>query len=345
MELFRVLLTERIPAPIVWWLETIPTKVLRVRELHAPNTGSVLFVASRRDTGCDFFVSQNNCTDCTTTGDYLYVANGNNTYIAGFGVSTTGALSVLTNSPYNNGVAAQSLAITPNQSFLYVATTDGIFCYLINSDGSITVQNSGSAVARMWWPRPCRWTAPETTCLQPELGLRGGPSDWHLPDQYLHWPVDRAHRFSSRSLYRQRHHRDGGDSNGNADHAQQLVRLRLAPVAGRAGADARHRRRSQHRHHTDLSAPLSTSSTPADYGLASDPTSTFLFVAEYNTGLRVFSIGTNGSSVKFPVRPTPPGQDRQGSRLDPREATFTLPTRAATTSALSPSLWPRVSWP
>ena len=74
-------------------------------------------------TGCDFFVSQNNCTDCTTTGDYLYVANGNNTYLAGFGVSTTGALSVLTNSPYNNGVAAQSLAITPNNSFLYVATT------------------------------------------------------------------------------------------------------------------------------------------------------------------------------------------------------------------------------
>src|ERR1700733_6514446 len=98
-------------------------------------------------TGCDFFTTPTNCTDCTTTGDYLYVANGNNTNIAGFGVSTAGALSVLPSSPYNNGVAAQSLAITPTNTFLYAATTSGIFCYLINSDGSITIQNSGSAVA------------------------------------------------------------------------------------------------------------------------------------------------------------------------------------------------------
>src|SRR5271155_548040 len=48
-------------------------------------------------TGCDFFVPVNPCTDCTTTGDYLYVANGNNTFLAGFGVSTAGALSILTN--------------------------------------------------------------------------------------------------------------------------------------------------------------------------------------------------------------------------------------------------------
>ncbi len=99
-------------------------------------------------TGCDFFVPQTNSGGATNTGDYLYVGNGNNTYIAGFGVSSAGALSVLTSSPYNNGVAAQSLAVNPANTFLYAGTTNGIYVYAINSDGSITVQNSGNAAAQ-----------------------------------------------------------------------------------------------------------------------------------------------------------------------------------------------------
>ena len=82
------------------------------------------------------------------TGDYLYVANTNNTYLAGFGVSSTGALSVLANSPYNNGIAAQSVTVNPANTFLYAGTTNGIYVYLINSNGSLTVQNSGTAVAQ-----------------------------------------------------------------------------------------------------------------------------------------------------------------------------------------------------
>ena len=49
--------------------------------------------------GCGFFVPQTNSGGGTNTGDYIYVGNGNNTYIAGFGVSSSGALSVLSNSP------------------------------------------------------------------------------------------------------------------------------------------------------------------------------------------------------------------------------------------------------
>src|SRR5580704_17137037 len=98
--------------------------------------------------GCDFFVPQTNSGGGTNTGDYLYVANGNNTFLAGFGVNSSGGLSVLSNSPYNNGVAAQSLAVTPANTFLYAGTTNGIYAYLVNSNGSITVLNSGSAVAQ-----------------------------------------------------------------------------------------------------------------------------------------------------------------------------------------------------
>jgi hypothetical protein len=94
--------------------------------------------------GCDFLVPQTSTGGGTNTGDYIYVGNGNNRFVAGFGVGSTGSLSVLTNSPYNNGVAVISSAITPGNTFLYAGTSSGIFIYAINGDGSITVQNGGS---------------------------------------------------------------------------------------------------------------------------------------------------------------------------------------------------------
>ena len=99
-------------------------------------------------TGCGFFVPQTSSGGTTNTGDFLYVGNGNNTFIAGFGVSSSGALSVLPSSPYNNSVAAQSLAVTPSNTFLYAGTTNGIYVYAINTNGSITVQNSGASAAQ-----------------------------------------------------------------------------------------------------------------------------------------------------------------------------------------------------
>src|SRR5271156_4617210 len=98
--------------------------------------------------GCGFFVSQTNSGGGTNTGDYLYVGNGNNRFIAGFAVSSSGSLSVLNNSPYNNGVAVLCSAIPPGNHFLYAGTTSGIFVYAINNDGSITVLNGGNIVAQ-----------------------------------------------------------------------------------------------------------------------------------------------------------------------------------------------------
>ena len=108
--------------------------------------GFLLFVA----VGCgEFFVDQTSSGGGgNNTGDYIYVGNGNNTFVAGFAVGSTGALSVLTNSPYNNGVAVICSAITPGNHFLYAGTTSGIFIYAINSNGSITVQNGGKIAAQ-----------------------------------------------------------------------------------------------------------------------------------------------------------------------------------------------------
>jgi 6-phosphogluconolactonase len=62
--------------------------------------------------------------------------------------------------------------------------------------------------------------------------------------------------------------------------------------------------------------PFATSSSPSDYGLASDPGSKFLFVGEFNTGLRALSIGTNGSLSEVSGSPYPTGTGSAGVIVD-----------------------------
>ncbi len=89
-------------------------------------------------------------TNCnpTSSGNYIYVANSSTTVssIAGFSLANS-ALSVLANSPYETGLPPNALAVTPNNTFLYVGSlSGGIYAYTINSDGTLTVANSGSPV-------------------------------------------------------------------------------------------------------------------------------------------------------------------------------------------------------
>jgi DNA-binding beta-propeller fold protein YncE len=62
--------------------------------------------------------------------------------------------------------------------------------------------------------------------------------------------------------------------------------------------------------------PISTSTSPQDTGLASDPLSAFLFVSEINTGLRVLSIGTGGSLKEVSGSPYAVGTGPSGVILD-----------------------------
>jgi 6-phosphogluconolactonase len=269
-------------------------------------------------TGCDFFVSENNCTDCTTSGDYLYVANANNTFLAGFGVSTAGALSILTNSPYNNGVAAQSLAITPTNSFLYVATTAGIFCYALNSNGAITVQNSGTAVATDVVATSMQVDSTGSYLLAAGIGIASAAQAIGIYQINTSTGLLTALTGSPLPLY------TGKATTATVvtptgmlitpNNSYVYVSLQSLGVQvltlGTGGALS-----------TGTTAtflpPLSTSTTPADYGLASDPTSKFLFVAEFNTGLRVFSIGTNGTLNEVTGSPYPTGTGPTAVVLDP----------------------------
>ncbi len=268
--------------------------------------------------GCDFFVPQNNCTDCTTTGDYLYVANGNNTYIAGFGVSTAGALSVLPSSPYNNGVAAQALAITPTNTFMYASTTSGIFCYLINSNGSITVQNNGSAVASDVVATALQVDSTGNYLLAAGIGTSIAAQAIGIYQINTTTGLLTALTGSPLALY------TGKGSTATVvtptamlitpNNSYVYVSLQTLGVQvltlGTGGA------LSTGSTPTFL-PPLSTSTTPADYGLGSDPSSKFLFVCEFNTGLRVFSIGTNGTLNEVSGSPYTTGTGPTAVTMDP----------------------------
>jgi 6-phosphogluconolactonase (cycloisomerase 2 family) len=269
-------------------------------------------------TGCDFFTTPSNCTDCTSTGDYLYVANGNNTYLAGFGVSTAGALSVLPSSPYNNGVAAQALAITPTNSFLYAATTGGIFCYAINSNGSITVQNSGSAVAADVVATSLQVDSTGNYLLAAGISTSLAAQAIGIYQINTSTGLLTALGGSPLALY---------TGNGTSATVVTPTGMLITPnnsyvyvslqtlgvqvlTLGTGGA------LSTGTTPTFL-PPLKTSTTPADYGLASDPNSKFRFVCEFNTGLRVLSIGTNGTLNEISGSPYATGTGPTGVVLDP----------------------------
>jgi 6-phosphogluconolactonase len=268
--------------------------------------------------GCDFFVPQTNSGGGGgNTGDYIYVGNGNNRFIAGFGVSSSGSLSVLNNSPYNNGVAAISMAIAPGNVFLYAGTTSGIFVYVINSDGSITVQNGGSAAAQDIVP-----TAMQVDSTGGFL-LAVGVSTAFQAQAIGIYQIDSttglltALTGSPLALY-----------TGKASTATVLtptgmlitpnnsfVYVSLASLGvqvltlGSGGALSTGSAAT-------ILPPFSTSSSPADYGLASDPNSGFLFVCEFNTGLRVLAIGTNGALNEISGSPYAVGTGPAGVILD-----------------------------
>ncbi len=91
-------------------------------------------------------------TPGNTTGDFVYVANGTTNTIAGFAVATStagaGTLTAVAGSPYAFSFPPLTMAVTPTNSYLYVAGIGGIYAYAINgSTGVLTAANQGGAVA------------------------------------------------------------------------------------------------------------------------------------------------------------------------------------------------------
>lgn len=84
-----------------------------------------------------------------TSGDYLYVGNvGTNPLtVAGFSIANS-ALSGISGSPWTVALEPTALAVTPNNDYLYVGSAaGGIYVYTISSDGAISLGNNGTPVA------------------------------------------------------------------------------------------------------------------------------------------------------------------------------------------------------
>ena len=271
--------------------------------------------------GCKgFFMPQGNGPPPSAGGNNLYVANSNN-YIAGFGVSATGALTVLSNSPYNNGISAISLAVTPKNSYLYASTSNGIYEYAINSDGSLTVQNSGTPVAQDVIATAMQVDSTGGYLLAAGLGSATGAQSigiYQIGSTGALTPLG----GSPLLLYQ-------GASASTPSSVlptamlitpnNTLVYVSLAGLGVQVLTLGAGGGLSTGNSPTIL-PPSSKSSGPADYGLASDPNSKFLFVGELNTGLRVLSIGTTGALSEISGSPYAAGTGPKGVMVDPTGA-------------------------
>jgi 6-phosphogluconolactonase len=281
--------------------------------------------------GCDnFFTNPSNTP--TNTGDYIYVANGADAFIAGFSVLSNGTLSVLPNSPYNNGVAALSLVVTPNNAYLFAGTSNGIYLYSIGSNGALTVQNKGSPVAQDVIAGQLAVDSTGTYLLA--AGLRSSTTAQGIGIYQIASSTGLLTALSGSplNLY------TGTASTPTVvtptglliTPNNQLVYVSLATLGvqvltlGSGGALSTG-------NSATILPPSSASNSPADYGLGSDPNSHFLFVAEINTGLRVLSIGTNGALTEIKGSPYAVGAGPTGVILDPTGAYVYVANKGSST--------------
>src|SRR5277367_5265604 len=94
--------------------------------------------------GCGEFFTPLCTTNCSTTGgnSFVYVSNTGGTVTEYSLVS--GVLTQLSGSPISPPLVPTAIAISPNNSFLYVGTATGVFLYNINSDGTLTEGNNSN---------------------------------------------------------------------------------------------------------------------------------------------------------------------------------------------------------
>jgi 6-phosphogluconolactonase len=271
--------------------------------------------------GCKGFFTSQTTPPVTNAGDYLYVANGGDTYIAGFGVGSSSALSVLNNSPYNNGVAALCLALTPSNAYLYAGTSNGIYAYAINSDGSLTVQNSGSPVAQDVIATALQVDSTGNYLLAAGIASSTTAQAVGIYQINTSTAALTALGGSPLALY---------TGNGSSPTLSVPTGMLITPnnsfvyvslgtlgvqvlTLGSGGALSTGSSPA-------ILLPSSKSTSPSDYGLASDPNSHFLFLGELNTGLRVLSIGTGGALNEISGSPYAVGTGPTGVIVDPTGA-------------------------
>jgi len=250
-------------------------------------------------TGCgQFFFKETSPPG--STGNYLYVANSTVSTIAGFSIGTTN-LSAVANSPYALGVVPNAIAATPSGSFLYAASLAGaIYGYSIAGDGGLTLLNNGSAVVSQISP----------------VAIKVDPSgNWLIavdltPKAYVFSINSSTGLLTSEGSVSL----DAGTPNRIVfTPNNSLVYVSL----GTGGVDILTFSTST----GVLTGPVGNLKTKAnlnaDQGMAVDPSSKYLFVAETGlNGLRALSIATTGALTELSGSPYTTGLGPSGVIVD-----------------------------
>jgi 6-phosphogluconolactonase (cycloisomerase 2 family) len=86
----------------------------------------------------------------TSLSGNIYVLNVQTDQIVGYNVNSSGKLASLPGSPYvipGPLLSTPAITVAPNNLFLYVGTTNGIYLYSIASNGSLTLGNSAGIIS------------------------------------------------------------------------------------------------------------------------------------------------------------------------------------------------------
>ncbi|GGH13710.1 lactonase family protein [Silvibacterium dinghuense] len=286
--------------------------------------------------GCGkFFVSESSGSSGSSgTGNYLYVANATTGSVAGFSLSSSG-LAVTSNSPYSLGVAPSSIAATPNGAFTYVASLAGaIYGYSVGTGGALSLLNSGSAVVSQ--------ISPNAIAIDPT-------GKWLVavdltPTAYLFSINTSTGLLTSAGNIAL----DSGSPNAiTFTPAGTLAYVSL----GTGGVDILTFNASTGALGKSNLILKPKSTNNADYGLAVDPESKYLFVTETGlNGVRVLSIASNGGLTEISGSPYATGLgpvavlvDSTGSyvyvanRTDGTISAFTLTSSTGALSKISGS--------
>ena len=264
--------------------------------------------------GCGkFFVPENSGGGGTGSNAYIYVANNNTANIAGFSIASSG-LTTLSNSPYGLGVSPSALAITPGNTFVYASSlAGGIFAYTVGTGGALTVANSGSAVV---------------SGISPVAIGVDTTGKWLIAVD----PTPAAYVFAINTS-------DGTlTSQGSVPLSTgSPYRLAIAPnnslvyVSLGTGGVAILTFNATTGVLTNTNQVLKPKqSLAADQGLAVNPTSTYLYVAETGVnGVRVLSIGTNGALTEVTGSPYSTGTGPSAVFIDSTGSYLYVTNRAA----------------
>ena len=255
-----------------------------------PRTISVFLLCSVLSwaSGCGKFFVEPAPPTPPGTGNFFYVANSVTNTIAGFVIGTSNITNT-TNSPYSVGVSPSAIAVTPNSKYLYVASLSGaIFGYSIASSGALNLLNNGTPVITGVSPNVLRVDSSGQWLIAADLSPSAfvfsiNATSGLLTQQGSALPLDA----------------------GSPNHILVTPNNTLTYTSlGTGGVDICTFNVSSGALSKTNQILKPLASVNADQGLASDPSSKYLFVTETGTsGVRVLSIASTGALTEVSGSP------------------------------------------